>query len=1661
MADFKTTLEKLSRREIEFDAVAQNLDKLLSKKPQAAVTIMDQLKLAVTEDVIDAETYARLKKRVAAHVEAAPVSSDSGDRTRYDSGDDGTQFTGTPDRTQFITGDGIEALGDKTQLIGRVTDDSDVFDITGEGAVDAQGASSVTGIDFDLTGGTPSSLPSSWPSSGPSTGQTGTDWAQPREAATATRVEIGSLMRGRFKLEKVLGQGGMGSVFLASDQIKVRAKDKQPLVALKVLNEDFKQHPDSFIALQREASRQQKLAHPNIATVYDFDQTEDGLAFLVMELLEGEALNDFIKKTVKPKGGLPFTEAFPMVAGLGAALVYAHERNIVHSDFKPGNCFLSKAGQMKVLDFGIARAVKNPGAAEGEQTIFDPGKLGALTPAYASVEMLEGEEPDTRDDIYALACVAYELLTGKHPFNKIPANKARDSGLKPEPIKTLTRKQWRGLERGLAYLRADRSQSTQEFLHEFEGVTSPWKNPFIVGPIAAAVLLVAGFAPVKNYLEDSDINARIALAQSGEPAKIEAVLAGMVDDGLDTTRQARILNEAKDKILAYFDQSARSNIDIDNGKYGFNAARLVLDKAKKYPVYTDSSKLQDLEAYIERSEEIVLAEQYDKFNTALANGSLLAVDGEDDIHDAMAVVAQIDSDHPMLKDRRLAGAFATAVNTAIENEDYDFGEELTSEGLRLVTGDVNAEKFLGNLNDKVAGAKDRAETGKKILEAIAAIQGALDAKTGLAGYVDIQDEIQNLAGLDPANELLEKLRADVEPRVKKELAALAQARNWGASELMYGDFSHMLRALGLHDLDAKTNALHEEFTAEVGKLRAEVTTVVAADKLTPEASGLVAQLSAMAPRNELTADAHDQLATAYLTQAALARDQGDFTASKAALSSATALAPRAPVQQLIEAENTLVQREQGMDSAARDAARAARIAEFEQSYPTFATSIGALGSDPAALTSALAALAKLRQLNPTDSRLADSTTALAAAVASAGDALGQKGEWDDAVGLARAGIIDLPRASTLADKLVTFEEQRKLARIEADKQLVATAKTDIEKLLENPTADRAWRASIRQKMADITALGDPNDPWLKETGTRLATRYVERAQEMRTEQRFAEGANMLADAERFGPDTAGLAEEKAALAAATEAFEKEQEEQARLARLDGLRQTFETQAKASDVANAAKTLDALKREVGTADDSFVSTEAPRLLAGAYLRLATTKAAETDFASALRFAKACAELQPQRQECKLAVRDYTVDGNKQDLQKTFTRAGEFDLAEVLAKISEVQVLDPGVFSASESQWAQAVSTRIAALKEAAGTGANDTIDRAKEVFAGNQIIAAIEPVKLTVAKSRYAAEVNAAMDKALLSEARQLLIKATRDEPTHPDIVRLKGAFNARVSDAKNLYDTYRKQFTAKDYAAALGTMENALKLWSDSSMFKKEYARVVAMVDDKVGPDDGGEGHIIAPPLPPTDPCESKLAGHGKRKKGTCFYFVSGNQRGPLMVVVPSGGAFSKPFAIGKFEITVSDYNRYCRLSTKCQPATGQETALPLTGITLEQAQAYLAWLSERTGQKYRLPNAEEWTYAATAGGDQPKKDYNCRVEQGGQLLKGQGTMGVNTGKANGWGLYNYVGNVQEWVSNGGGVTARGGAFEDTFSKCDISLEKPHDGSADTATGFRVLLELG
>ncbi|AKU12617.1 serine/threonine protein kinase [Azoarcus sp. CIB] len=309
---------------------------------------------------------------------------------------------------------------------------------------------------------------------------------------------VGETIKGRFRLEECIGFGGMGTVYKALDLRKLEAADRNPYIAIKILNVQFRGHPKSLIALQREAKKAQTLAHPNIVTVYDFDR--DGpMVYLTMEYLSGQPLSRLLH--APDFRGMPYADALRIFTGMANALSYAHERGFVHCDFKPANVFLTDKGQVKIIDFGIARVFRRS-EEEVEATVFDAGSLGGLTPAYASPEILEHVEPDPRDDVYALACITYELLTGTHPFGRLPATQARNAGLRPQRPKNLPTLQWRALKSALSFDRDARTPSVAQFLHGMKGerqLAMPLALG-VAGVATAALLAVA----VISYWEPSE-----------------------------------------------------------------------------------------------------------------------------------------------------------------------------------------------------------------------------------------------------------------------------------------------------------------------------------------------------------------------------------------------------------------------------------------------------------------------------------------------------------------------------------------------------------------------------------------------------------------------------------------------------------------------------------------------------------------------------------------------------------------------------------------------------------------------------------------------------------------------------------------------------------------------------------------------------------------------------------------------------------------------------------------------------------------------------------------------------------------------------------------------------------------------------------------------------
>jgi formylglycine-generating enzyme required for sulfatase activity len=305
---------------------------------------------------------------------------------------------------------------------------------------------------------------------------TSSQWIEPPAGAPVSSAEVatGRLLGGRYLLERKLGEGGMGVVFFASDQ-----EVKGETFAIKVLKPEIREHPEALALLREEVRKTRALGHPNIVGVYSLNSDPD-CVYMLMEYLEGKTLDVLLDEDFGR--GLPFERAWPLIQDIGAALAFAHDRSVIHSDLKPANVFVTTGGKAKLVDFGIARA------ARGRPRGVDPAALGALTPAYASCEMLEGHDPDNRDDIYALACVLYEMLSGKHPFGGRSAVEARDEKRKPAAIQALSRAQNAALAAALSFDREQRTASVEALVAGLGQRADSRRRPMALLAIAAVVV---------------------------------------------------------------------------------------------------------------------------------------------------------------------------------------------------------------------------------------------------------------------------------------------------------------------------------------------------------------------------------------------------------------------------------------------------------------------------------------------------------------------------------------------------------------------------------------------------------------------------------------------------------------------------------------------------------------------------------------------------------------------------------------------------------------------------------------------------------------------------------------------------------------------------------------------------------------------------------------------------------------------------------------------------------------------------------------------------------------------------------------------------------------------------------------------------------------------
>jgi serine/threonine-protein kinase len=233
------------------------------------------------------------------------------------------------------------------------------------------------------------------------------DGSRLNTAATATEEQLAAGLARRFRIVRRLGTGGMGTVFLA-EQVGVGNRP----VALKVLNRKLLDDPEFLLRFQAEAGSTGRIHHPNVVTIHESSQAEDGTPYIAMEFLEGRPLREVLKE----RGALPVAECAEILQQVARGLNAAHKLGIIHRDLKPDNIFLTQGDEgelvVKIVDFGIAKL------RESATHTLTGMVLG--TPAYMSSEQASGmrsDQLDARSDIYSLGIVVYEMLTGRVPFH--------------------------------------------------------------------------------------------------------------------------------------------------------------------------------------------------------------------------------------------------------------------------------------------------------------------------------------------------------------------------------------------------------------------------------------------------------------------------------------------------------------------------------------------------------------------------------------------------------------------------------------------------------------------------------------------------------------------------------------------------------------------------------------------------------------------------------------------------------------------------------------------------------------------------------------------------------------------------------------------------------------------------------------------------------------------------------------------------------------------------------------------------------------------------------------------------------------------------------------------------------------------------------------------
>ena len=735
----------------------------------------------------------------------------------------------------------------------------------------------------------------------------------------------------------------------------------------------------------------------------------------------------------------------------------------------------------------------------------------------------------------------------------------------------------------------------------------------------AGGLAVAGIRGYPAWEESRAIARMVAAIRAGDDARVEEALAML--DQLNGERRQALAEEIEQGLIGYYERQILNAFHPEEQKYDFPRAEQIWTQA--LPLYRDSARLEEIITRSTEARNKLLSDLAGRFNEALEQGRILPIEDGEDVFDIIGWVGMVDPSSWIMTDRRLEDAFAREAKRAVDGGDLDLAARFVEKGLLVFSQNI----ALINIKDQIAGVQ-QAEAERQ--EAVRVAQGLRDRLTGvraLTEFAPLAEMVARLGELQPAHPLLAEAAEVASRLTSQRLLELLQGRDWDQARSLLSEAAPLIPSDRLAALLAQLDAEWKAHESRIEALSGRLSEALAPDSQTlPEASQILAEWESLAPEDGRLARGRILVVSAWIGRAREARNTHQWDLARELLDLARKQKLDEAIGKAVDLEREQIEAGQRLWAegvATSDGGgererldrnwRRLELARQERIQWLGGQLDRVLGEptfDRRSVKDVLGLLDQLAVLDPVPPEAVRGR--VLARLVEEGDKLAAAGQFEEAINLLRDGLQAFPAAEPLAAAL----EKSRQARARAREQGVVGLRAEIDRLVVQAAMTPEWEGALGQKLREAAARHlDPHDPWLLKTRGAIAGIYVQRAQAMRADRRFALAKALMEKGAQYADGHPSLERERQAVAAAEKAFLQEAAQQAKLGEIEGLKQTLNIQTQANEVDLANKTLAKLRKELA-AGDPFVARVAPESIARVYLRLAEKQARTEDFSAAL-------------------------------------------------------------------------------------------------------------------------------------------------------------------------------------------------------------------------------------------------------------------------------------------------------------------------------------------------------------------------------------------------------------------------------------------------------------